>query len=694
MSSAATLDSSSPGDPSKPVQNQRGPAWKEGPAVSETDILLLDTTTEHKTGGSDGAEGSKKSSPGYPLKRYWQRSLLLVIVPPAIAAYFCLIEWALISKNAESNQYGHRNALWVYYSWFIVGVFGLGISKYGLAGVEATMLQDRHWQVNDAMVLLVHSGQSWSGFSGWIECLKMSIRQKRSVAQRLWYLLSFLSLMVTIALPLSGLSMELFDGFVQTDKPARVIGYTTKNYNLRSPNQVYKRGRRALQASAPPTIPGAGVVYTPQYLDRSGYTYLETLPNSLPINEFAPELFLAPQGQYPVRGSTWGLRLGYNCSVVTSASDLTILGTNDNVRTFTSKTFNLFSFLELGTTWDAAEELLSDKKDHQKTNIFEYAVWQIRYKSSYEDESPVDFNNTITSPISGLGGPLVKTENGTYQVNNTFFETRPGGSITQQYNFNFTEQELRNIIEPAPPVGVRCSFVSETGTAILDPDHSSFHSFIHMPAVPNNGTASLYSPSNFGTEVSTMLATLVPKDELYDQLFQSTNSPPPEAYSNDSRYTYFLQAHMILEAVIRAFSAEALQLIYDGVQSFERAYEHESLKISKPGKVLGPGSVPSIIPIVFFCIWAAGCIVLGVTYGFRRRWADTLDGYSFFRFGADRVEDIRGQPDLVGCNKDLDESEGLKEIPGLIGDSRPEEQVGHIGLVSRRNVAVRGKLYM
>ncbi|OJD26368.1 hypothetical protein ACJ73_02253 [Blastomyces percursus] len=237
-----TLESSSPGDPSEPVQNQRGPGWKDGPVVSETDILL-DARTEHKNGRSDGVDESKESLG--TLSRDTGE------------------EWFLISNNAESNQYGHRNALRVYYSWFILGGFGLGMSKYGLAGVEATMLQDRHWQVREAMVLLVHSRQSWSGFSGWMECLQMSIRQERSVVRRLWYLLSFISLMVTIALPISGLSMELFDGFIRTDNPAKVIGYTMENFDLRGPGQIYKRGRPLLQASAPPTLPGAGVIYIP-----------------------------------------------------------------------------------------------------------------------------------------------------------------------------------------------------------------------------------------------------------------------------------------------------------------------------------------------------------------------------------------------------------------------------------------------
>ncbi|KAK2746280.1 hypothetical protein FQN55_005708 [Onygenales sp. PD_40] len=684
---------------SHPVHYQPVPTLEEGPDAS---VANISTSTERKSNSVNGAGQTDELLAGYPLRRFTLRTLLLLIVPAAVTAYFCVIEWFLITRNADSNQYGHRNALWVYYSWFIIGVFGLGISKYGLVGVEMAMLQDRHWQVNDAMVLLMHSGQSWSGFSGWIECLQMSIRQGRSVPQRLWYLLSFLSLMITIALPISGLSMELYDGFVQTDNPASVIGHSRASFHERSSGLVSKRGELLLQAAVPPTIPGAGVAYTPQYLDRSQYSYLEALPNSLPIEEYVPELFLAPQAQNPVRGSAWGLRLGYNCSVVTSASDFTMLGVKPFHHAFSSRTFNLLSYMEVATQInssyrvdDGNSERFSNDENRQNVDVFEFAFWQMRLKSSYEEEAPIKFNNTVDSPISGMGGPLIRLENGTYQVNDTFFNTEPRNPTMQAKHFNTS---MEYIIEAAPPVGVRCRFVSETGMATLDPDHSEFHDFVHTPAVLANGKSE-YHADPLGSAVPNMLFwnTFESSSEgysVYERLFQSTNSPPPEAYSNDSRYHNFLLSHTILQAVIRAFGAEALQLMYDGMQGFELAYIHENLTDSKPGKILGPGSVPATAPIVLLIIWSVGCIVLGVAYGFRRRAADTLDGYSFFRFGANLAEDVRGRPDLVGFNRDLNESEDLRDIPGLIGDSRPGERIGHIELVSRKNVLDKNKLYM
>ncbi|EEH37360.2 hypothetical protein PAAG_07641 [Paracoccidioides lutzii Pb01] len=591
MSSTATTQrSGSPRETSSsPVRYHPVPSSQNDGSFSSVAII----SSEPKSDSPAGPGQLDESPRGYLLRRFYLRSVLLVLVPPAITAYFCVIEWAVITKNAESNRYGHRIALWVYYSWFIIGVFGLGISKFGLAGVEAVMLQDRHWQVNDAML------------------------------QR------------------------------------------------RNPEQVSRRGRLMLQASTLPVIPGAGVVYTPQYLDRSQYSYLVSFPNSLPLDEQAPELFLAPQGEYPVAGRTWGLRLGYNCSVVTSESEFTVVGRKPELNSEGSQTFNLLAYMEVGvrkvtsySTDQGQKERFSHDKKLNDVDIFEYAFWQIRTKATYENERPVNFNNTIASPFSGLGGPLIKLDNGSYQVNTTFFEEGQDRLFNQRRYFNLTTEQLLDIIEPAPPIGVRCRFVSQPGVATLDPYHSTFHSFIHTLPKPLAHKGSEYRADPFGRTISDMLFSATygatsAKYETYEQLFESTNSPPPEAYSNASRYLGFLQPHIVLQAIMRAFGTEALQLMYDGIKGFEQA-----------------------------------CVVLGVVYGFRRRWAETLDGYSFFRFGADRVEDIKGRPDLVGCNKELDQSEGLKEIPGLIGDMRVGQPIGHIGLVARKNVADRSKLYM
>ncbi|KAL4755862.1 uncharacterized protein BDW70DRAFT_33921 [Aspergillus foveolatus] len=77
-------------------------------------------------------------------------------------------------------------------------------------------------------------------------------------------------------------------------------------------------------------IPGAGIAYTPLQLDRSKYAYLNDFPNTLPTDIDVPGIFLTPQARYTISGYPWGLRLSYNCSMVTVMSELTILPRRDD----------------------------------------------------------------------------------------------------------------------------------------------------------------------------------------------------------------------------------------------------------------------------------------------------------------------------------------------------------------------------
>jgi hypothetical protein len=47
---------------------------------------------------------------------------------------------------------------------------------------------------------------------------------------------------------------------------------------------------------------------------------------------------------------------------------------------------------------------------------------------------------------------------------------------------------------------------------------------------------------------------------------------------------------------------DALQLMYDGVYSFEDAYSNPNMTSSRPGKVVEQGVVPPAVPAVLFVV--------------------------------------------------------------------------------------------
>src|SRR5690606_656164 len=119
---------------------------------------------------------------------------------------------------------GPGGARLVFYAWFIVGTVGINLSGYGLQGVEASMLMEERWGANNALQLLMHCDTTWAGPGGWLKILRkwahlVGLKHEgRANPSKLWMVLASLTAMVFVALPLSGLTMEIGDGYHYKDQ--------------------------------------------------------------------------------------------------------------------------------------------------------------------------------------------------------------------------------------------------------------------------------------------------------------------------------------------------------------------------------------------------------------------------------------------------------------------------------------------
>jgi hypothetical protein len=249
-----------------------------------------------------------------------------------------------------------------------------------------------------------------------------------------------------------------------------------------------------------------------------------------------------------------------------------------------------------------------------------------------------------------MGAPIYESRNGSFKHNSIFWAL--AGSSTEP------AVNLDDVREVAPPIGVQCVGISRLGTAKLDLHTFTFESFTPDLAFSDNIGA-----ITFGTSAARVL-----RQANLTHLFESVNAPQPQTEGGNSRYYQkFFQPEMLRRSVMRAHALDAIGLMYDNVDTLEDAYIQPNMSTTRPGKIIGLSVIPPLIPAVLFCIWAFGCVVLGVIYGFSPRWAETLDAFSFLRFGADYADDIRGQPGF-GSTVEFDKSDSLCQIPGLIGD--------------------------
>ncbi|PGH18374.1 hypothetical protein AJ79_00441 [Helicocarpus griseus UAMH5409] len=682
-----------------------------------TGLLEVPVSKPNKENAPKTENGFKQNSSR--LRRFPLRALVLIIIPPAILTYFVVLKTVLLTEDPEMVPYGHRNGRWVYYSWFFIGVFGLGASRYGLEAAEAAMLQDPFWAPKDGRVLFSHAEKTWNGLAGWWYFLKATVksRGRKRLAGRLWFLHAVLSLAVYIALPLSGLAMELYDGYVKASGQARVIGRTTDNFYEKYGN----KGVRASQAwlsGAPMTPPGAGVVHTPPDFDRKETESLQSLPNSLPHTGGIVDLFLAPQSVTLVRGRAWGLRLGYKCDVVTDASNFTLLsrrwstpdsvaGINDNtigdVFNFDAKyndttiTFwntgnitgspNVKAYGEIAhnrviprfvgndlipDSWEAVSTF-DEEGLKSANNVIEIALWQLRGEVQYKETlGDIGFNETVKPSLAGLGSPFVfgPEPARNFSLNNTFL---PEQIIKENNNLSAVIDiwgPLEAPISIAEPIGVRCLHQYQLGFADLHPELATFTSFTPAGAVPRG----FMEDASFGP----MALNIIHRN--YYDIFS------PTARRSESNYWFyikFIDSESMRKAVMRAYAMNALDAMFDLANDFDHAYEHPNLTATKEGKVLGPGDIPAEIPLALFAVWAAGCVIIGIMYGFKARWAETLNGFGMFVLGSDFAKEVR-DGDLA-IHEDFADSESLGRIPGMVGEAETtDSDVAHLTLVDRR----------
>lgn len=255
-------------------------------------------------------------------------------VPIVLAVYYVLT-WIIYLRTPESPNglsFGLAGSRTVFYSWFILGVIGLDLSEYGLLGAEASMLMTTFWGAPNAWHVILHGDQSWGGLDGWIEAIKTLFEKRKPTHEnrkphRLWWVLAIPSVLLFIALPLLGLSMELKTGFRKTSEAPTMTGRSWTTFNERSRQVTLTAAHSAWSLATPPRVPAFGMIFGKQTTasDDDVFRHFTSRDNELQADQGADDLFLAPQTNAPFTGNVWGMVVRYNCTVVKELDNFTIL---------------------------------------------------------------------------------------------------------------------------------------------------------------------------------------------------------------------------------------------------------------------------------------------------------------------------------------------------------------------------------
>lgn len=103
------------------------------------------------------------------LQRHPFRAVVGGLAPSDIAVFYLVIysKWLRAATSFGDIETGPRGASLIFYTWFIVGVFGLSLGEYGLAGSEAGMLMARSGRTPHGGHVLLHADKTWTGLGGW-----------------------------------------------------------------------------------------------------------------------------------------------------------------------------------------------------------------------------------------------------------------------------------------------------------------------------------------------------------------------------------------------------------------------------------------------------------------------------------------------------------------------------------------------
>lgn len=674
---------------------------------------------------------------GHPLQRYTWRALSGICVPIVLAGYYT-ITWILFLRDRGSPiglNFGLSGSRTVYYSWFIIAVIGLDLGEYGLLGVEASMLMTTFWGAPNAWHVILHGDHSWSGLDGWIDAIKFlpegaASNRKRPrdshAPRRLWWVLAIPSILLFVALPLLGLSTELTLGFRETGVSPTMTGRNWTTFNQRSRQVTLAAAHSAWSLATPPRVPGFGMVFGKQTTasDDAMFKYFTPRDNKLQALQGADDIFLAPQTDGPYTGKAWGMVVRYNCTVVQALDDFMILSRRDsskyprksmtayNMDEYTIEIRNQSMDISRVINYAAVAELGYSEELYGGTAFSSQNSTQCYFNKSEgatEGYPGLAHNSTLEMALwqhATDDNPLVHPPLDPSIYNFTLNSSTIGG-LRGAYSASGKEQ---NRTVPMEAIGVQCTSSSAVGFAQVNGVTSRYQDF--------EPSDTPISQNIF--QCAPRLALAVPNfifkgdrvtNSWSEDFFTAADAPRSilTPLSGDNvdfalvRPT-LLQARELRRALVRAYSAAAVQLMYDGPQGYQLGrvvqdgtnFTNENATGYRLAPVLVRGPVPPALPGTLLILWALISCLLSLRYGFLRRWADTLDSFSMFQFGGDLSDEVKVKEMPMYSFKDFTDHEQLTEMPGLVGDLRPDFNPGQITLVKCKvaNEARRTKKYV
>ncbi len=639
----------------------------------------------------------------YRLRRYRWRAFLGIVGPLLVIGFYAFICGRYLLHPAQNGvvTVSTIDARWVYYAWFVTVVFILDWAKTGLANIEATAIMDRRLAPNTAMELMWHADMHWSNVLWWLRGLRQvcragvtstSPKRRLSRPQGFWWLMSATTMLLFVAVPLSGLSFELDRVRARGSRLVDILGPNPTTFNSMGIVNMPHQARANWRSGRPTTPLSDSILYAPHGTPKVSTTYYHDQITSPQTRNNVINVFSGPAVGEMVYGNAWGMQANISCRVVPrdALKLLRIRGWDNYARLLFREPPEEPAFYDINST-EATSQLEGYPSFINETGAnFGQALYSLvlatdgRFSgnSSYNydpfDTSQSWSHETVDGKLHLRPGrvPVALLEAFLWQGANQDGENEVMHSLLQNGSSLITKSSAEYQHERIEVAGfaVQCEVQSAMANVTLDPATRTYSNFTHGTVARRTHTdAEVYSIqlqafhalASFDRDLGTIVPRRPERDDSTWLAIHYALEIAPLARSNRTFTTVYNELKYPalrpedLQLALHKLLGETLIVVMDrGGQSPWQG----SLRGLDDVVHLKRGVVPFWMILTLLGLWAGLHIGMTLAALWKKRWAATLGGFELFRLGAAYQEEVNALE-----HPRFERSLSLAHIPGMVG---------------------------
>ncbi|TGJ79636.1 hypothetical protein E0Z10_g9134 [Xylaria hypoxylon] len=591
----------------------------------------------------------------------------LTVVWPILVflVYVFIVFHYLLRGQVNGIVAEHKiDAKMVFFAWLILSIFILDWLHSSLAWFEAAVILNYpSWAPSNETQLKWHLDGAWASVGGWCRAISSTyrylVRRETTSWQGpspLWLYLAGVFFLFSVAVPLSGLSMDQKDGLELSYRPVTILGVNETTFDLRTNAAVSGIASNNWRSGQVTTPSSPAIFYAPESTKDVSSIFFEDFAQDIYQRDLAGikssaqdrtlKVFSGPPVSERSYGRAWGFLSAVSCSALSLKNGM--------------KLINATGPSNWTTPWGRSESF--DANNAGLAPVFAFTGSNFGLDTTYVVASDRDILGAGTGDYIGSGTANITPPPIQGALEIVVWQSIPNGFKPDDGFKNMTANPLVTSLNDSSILGygVRCTVESDVGYASLDAATRTYSDFVRQPADLVAGDLNTISltlpvfqdPGVFAIQsvVFQALSTLslgymgpphcdgvsdTTCSALYGANLATGGVPRISHVGDDSQYALLLQIPSITPermtlAMYKLFGETAAAMMAMGSGNWTSS----DLKGLDPANDMIPGVVPWQLVLVLLGVWAVLTTLPQLLTFSQARWSQTLEAYAVKRFGA------------------------------------------------------------